>query len=185
MNYEKEIYVFDTLGLEAQVAELYSMVTSNKFSWFCVERTLMEDQGIQYKKELFNEYPLMQHVFIQDDEDNCQNKHIAETLLRLFEEKSRFKFSNIRRVQANLIHKQDKWRPSPPHRDSVGKHYVLICYLNDSDGHTVLFDDQLNEIQRIQPKQGRFVLFDGSIIHSACPPTMSEHRIVFNYNLEL
>ena len=73
--------------------------------------------------------------------------------------------------------------PSPhyPHIDDECGHWVILYYVNDSDGDTIFFDDNKNEIKRITPKKGRIVFFDGSIWHSSSSP-QTIHRAVINFN---
>jgi len=54
----------------------------------------------------------------------------------------------------------------PPHTDLNIPHFVCLYYINDSDGDTILFeDDGKTEIKRISPKKGRIVFFNGLIKH--------------------
>jgi hypothetical protein len=71
----------------------------------------------------------------------------------------------------------------PPHIDMVGlDHWVLLYYINDSDGDTVLFkDDQKTEIKRVSPKKGRVVFFDGSIFHCGSRSAINT-RSTINFN---
>ena len=67
-------------------------------------------------------------------------------------------------------------------------HLVLLYYVNNSDGETLLYDKSIDDIQdedgmylnerhefiivnKIMPKQGRILLFDGKTYHSASSPT--------------
>ena len=70
----------------------------------------------------------------------------------------------------------------PPHNDLKFPHLVCLYYINDSDGDTILFkDDKKTEIQRVSPKKGRLVFFDGSIPH--CGSTSKTNvRAVLNFN---
>jgi hypothetical protein len=64
-----------------------------------------------------------------------------------------------------------------------------IYYLTDADGDTILFNQRkgyigkLTEQKRVTPKKGRIVLFNGNILHAACPPASNLPRIVVNINI--
>jgi len=85
---------------------------------------------------------------------------------------------------------------SIPHVDfvSVDNLTTLIYYVNDSDGDTIIFNekrstgdlpncDKLTIKQRITPKKGRFVMFDGSYLHAGNFPSGESPRIVVNINI--
>ncbi len=74
-------------------------------------------------------------------------------------------------------------------------HLVLLYYVNDADGETILFDKTIDDIQdendmylderhkfnvvnKITPKQGRILLFDGKTYHSASSPTTGIRCII-------
>ena len=67
-------------------------------------------------------------------------------------------------------------------------HYVMIYYVNDSDGGTWLYDKtEKNQtdyklIKFIEHKKGRIILFDGKHYHAGSKPTNST-RIVINTNI--
>ena len=72
-----------------------------------------------------------------------------------------------------------------PHIDSPQHHYALIYYVNDADGATVLFDDDKNIIQEVEPKRGRILLFNGAILHGSGIPKNGNRCIVnFDINFE-
>jgi len=62
-------------------------------------------------------------------------------------------------------------------------HWVCLYYVNDSDGDTIFFDNNNNEIKRVSPKKGRIVFFDGSVNHVGSYPTKNE-RIGVNINFK-
>ena len=85
-----------------------------------------------------------------------------------------------------------------PHVDLFFPHMVVLYYVCDSDGDTVLYNqrytgkervhglhkyqDQFTERQCVTPKQGRTVIFDGTIFHTAQQP-INNIRCVVNYDL--
>ena len=60
-------------------------------------------------------------------------------------------------------------------------HWVCLYYVNDSDGDTVFYNDNLKEIKRVSPKKGRIVFFDGSIKHTGSTPKTLRANINFNF----
>lgn len=81
------------------------------------------------------------------------------------------------------------------HIDMPENHLVLLYYVVDSDGDTIICDHQFNGveekklraedfpiIEKITPKQGRAVIFDGSLYHTAEQPK-NGIRCIININL--
>ena len=72
--------------------------------------------------------------------------------------------------------------------DEVG-YTTCIYYVTDADGDTVLFNEKnghsgkLSIKERVMPKKGRIILFDGNTLHAACPPISNKPRIVVNINI--
>ena len=89
------------------------------------------------------------------------------------------------------------------HVDFQRDHLTMIYYVNDTDGDTLFsshndseFPDNMSEgekfsivnlentIQnRVTPKKGRCVVFDGRIYHASSTPTIDD-RFVLNYNFK-
>lgn len=69
-----------------------------------------------------------------------------------------------------------------PHVDWNIPHTVVLYYLNDSDGDTVFFDNQGNITQRVSPKKGRVLVFDGQLYHGGGIPKHSP-RCVVNFDI--
>ena len=71
--------------------------------------------------------------------------------------------------------------PNANHIDLEYPHKVCLYYVNDSDGDTIFFDNDQNEIARNTPKKNTAVLFDGSILHCSSTPSSFRHIINFDY----
>ena len=79
-------------------------------------------------------------------------------------------------------------REDSPHVDITDDHFVMLYYVCDSDGDTIIFNEREKSekytIQkRVTPKQGRVVLFDGTFYHTAEQP-IDNVRCVINYDLK-
>jgi hypothetical protein len=81
------------------------------------------------------------------------------------------------------------------HVDQIVKHYVVLYYVIDSDGDTVIINKKLDgqvetncrvedyeTLHRVTPKQGRVVIFDGAYYHTATQPR-NNMRCVININV--
>ena len=71
--------------------------------------------------------------------------------------------------------------------DEGEEHIVVLYYVIDSDGDTVIYNEKTKsntytEKQRVTPKQGRVVIFEGGQYHTAEQPTKGT-RCIVNYNL--
>ena len=81
-----------------------------------------------------------------------------------------------------------------PHIDLYQPHWVFLYYVIDSDGDTIIYDyksknkddipyfEDVKEIKRITPKQGRVVVFDGAHWHTADQPRKNK-RCIINFNV--
>ena len=73
-------------------------------------------------------------------------------------------------------------------------HYACVYYLNDSDGDTIIYEQnkhdtvagsnnvELVEHARVTPKKGRLVMFDGARYHCSSQPKES-YRCIINFDL--
>ena len=67
------------------------------------------------------------------------------------------------------------------------RHIVVLYYVKDSDGDTVIYNqrtesDTYTVKQKVTPKQGRVVIFDGGQYHTA-QQAINSVRCIVNYNL--
>ena len=81
-----------------------------------------------------------------------------------------------------------------PHLDRFEPHLVFLYYVCDSDGDTIIYDyktekegdvpffEDVKELKRITPKQGRVVIFDGMYWHTAEQPK-KDVRCILNFNI--
>lgn len=109
--------------------------------------------------------------------------NIFNSLINKSCDKIEYKCKGIYRGQSFLmIPQRSEPAQSIVHLNRIDEHLVLLYYVNDCDGDTVLFDDDGKEKARISPKRGRVLLFDGSIKHCASSPS-NAHRCVITFDL--
>jgi hypothetical protein len=98
------------------------------------------------------------------------------------------------RVRAGMFMPTSRGGAHIPHVDYYFPHYTLLYYVNDSDGDTILWQEKaskddpeaypesFNILERLTPKKGRAVLFNGMHYHSSSLPKKSTERIAINFN---
>lgn len=136
----------------------------------------------------------LSELFLEMNKKLCQGFDINGKLLR---------------IKANLqprSHAGNQDCYNTPHIDNLKPHWIMIYYVNDSDGDTFIFENTINKDNcdwdtdkywdpaqypkklsiktRIRPKKGRVVLFDGKFLHSGMHPAHSKYRMVINFNIE-
>jgi len=145
------------------------------------------------KIALVGHNPDLSNLTAVRNSDHCD---VILNILDIFTLKSNLNFLNFSKILRSKANLQTYNKNSSPdsftlphhdfdldHPDFDFDHYVLLYYVNNSDGDTFLFDDDLNIIKRITPKKGRFLFFNGNILHASSNPLQFEKRIVLNINL--
>jgi hypothetical protein len=168
-------------------------VFSQNFPW------ILLDNITSSEKEGDNLYGL-NHTFYAKDKNIVRTTYpyflpiIAGCLDKLQME---YKSSSVLAGRAFMQLPRGVASHNDPHIDATYPHLVFLYYVNDSDGDTVLFkketpwetnleygEEKFTEIQRITPKQGRCIAFDGSIYHASCSPSITK-RCVINFNYKI
>ena len=78
--------------------------------------------------------------------------------------------------------------PDSPHIDMMDEdHLVALYYVCNSDGDTIIYNERQRSSnytikEKVTPRKGRIVLFDGRLYHTAEQPRYHS-RCVANYNL--
>lgn len=121
-------------------------------------------------------------------------------LLFIFCDRAKLPFSNLIRVRLGMFPTNALDVPSHnPHVDFYEPHMVALYYVNDSDGDTVLFrettedvslqqsarhanEGRFTELERIPPRKGKMVAFDGRHYHASMHPRTHPSRVVITFN---
>ena len=143
-------------------------------------------------KERFSDvafdYPQFVHTFLMYEHGQIrENSGLAKFPIDLFKRFLAYKNideAKLLRCKANLqmAVPNESREYNMPHTDLEEPHYVMLYYVNDSDGDTFLFDNEYNITKRVKPKKGRFLVFDGSISHAGRHPINNSTRILINYD---
>ena len=128
--------------------------------------------------------PQFTHVFYVQEKGSISN-HTSrvENVLKYNDTNTKEIF--IDRIKSNLNvnltdYKEDNYQP--PHMDSPLEMFQsLLYYVNDSDGDTYFFDEDLNIIDTVSPKKNRAIVFPSNMIHAGSNPIKNSLRMVINF----
>ena len=190
------IYVFDDIiGLDYQNEIKKKLLGEERFPWYYIEDVSSGDSGNQKRGGFTHGYVNEQgiesdyhYLFLELIKKSCSKINIKEVnaiLGRSFLQLP----SNIKRDDVDT-----------PHTDIPVDHFVMLYYVCDSDGDTIIYNEECNNLdeyddntnvvknkifsiqKKVTPKQGRVVLFNGKLYHTAEQPN-NNIRCVVNYDL--
>ena len=202
MILDKEIYVIDDfIELEYQ-EDIRSILLAGyqylgkDFPWYYIEDVTADgDADSQHRAALGHEYIIFDEgQSIEDQKATEEIDHFHYLFLAMLKHvcvRMNIKKINVLQGRSFLqfpLNLKDK-SVDTPHIDLQQEHLVALYYVCDSDGDTIIYNERHEPAdkvytvkQRVTPKQGRMVLFDGSLYHTAEQPKHNV-RCVVNYNL--
>jgi len=191
---EGEILVIDdfvTLEYQEKIKQELLGVNNN-FPWFHTED--VTDAGeltSQHRPALAHQYvnlndddvseieSIFHHLFTPLLSKACQHLKMPQT--EVIQGRSFLQFP-LRNIDTSVV--------DTPHidLDEGEEHIVVLYYVIDSDGDTVIYNERTKSLtytekQRVTPKQGRVVIFEGGQYHTAEQPTKGT-RCIVNYNID-
>ena len=188
----KIIVIDDFVTLEYQEKIKQELMgVNNNFPWHYTEDvTSAGDYDSQYRPAMHHQYVFMDdndishiesvyhHLFTPMISKACQYLKIPEAEVLQGRSFLQFPLAN---VDTSVV--------DTPHIDidEGDEHTVVLYYVIDSDGDTVIYNERTESLtytekQRVTPKQGRVVIFDGRQYHTAQQPSNGT-RCIVNYNL--
>ena len=118
--------------------------------------------------------------------DDEKTSLVCAEILKQFQTRADFPIELVYRIQSNLQIRDghiSEEQHNVIHVDNYDPHYVIIYYVNDTDGDTLFFNES-SIIKRVSPKKGRILLFEGSNLHANQLPRKSLNRCVLNINIQ-
>lgn len=182
-----DIYVFDNI-IDSKAQEHIKDITFNKIRWQYISDVTSSDNKQQR--------PGFNYCFITNTEnvyewhtDMCTIVDAACNKIN-FKRKECVKGRSFLQLPLNLKDKSI----DAPHVDLMIPHLVVLYYVNDSEAQTIIYEDKFDTVenrpkiselkikQKITPKQGRVVLFNGLHWHTAEQPEQNV-RCIINYDV--
>lgn len=182
-----DIQVHDNI-LDAKFAnEIEDLITNGEIPMFFNKATVSPNSSDCFIDPKTRESPQFTHVILRNNKSS-DYIDLGRKIVDRYVEKTGLKYNSLDRIKINLLtqcnfSKEEFYHT--PHTDWDEPHYVLIYYVNNSDGDTYIFDQNHNIIKTISPKKNRFLLFPGYYLHAGRNPVEADTRIILNYNLKI
>jgi hypothetical protein len=197
---KNQIRVLDDVIPKEMQDSIEDLLLGDKMTWhFCQDLTRMRKQ---IKEEGLTDLSPYFWVSFLEDVNNLRNELMIRKMAPIVEHAcQRLDLHLAKLLQGRMflvppLDESLRRKYTNIHVDTKTDHLVCLYYVNDADGDTILFDKttddvtpfephnnrvEFNEIQRVTPKKGRCVVFDGRIYHSAQSPA-KHTRCAINFN---
>ena len=184
------LVIDDFIDKEYQQKIKENLMGDNDFPWYYIDDvTAAYEEGNQGR-------PGLSHVYVEYNDDNTSEivSEFHELFLPLLS-----KACQVLQVpRANIVQGRSFLQfplnlnssdDDTPHidLDEGHRHIVVLYYVVTSDGDTIIYNqrtesDVYTVKQKVTPKQGRVVIFDGGLYHTA-QQALKKIRCIVNYNL--
>ena len=187
-----EIIVIDDFISYSYQEQIKDLLLGINFPWYYIN-------DITRFKTAYRGAPAMSHFFKEPDKSNSHYFSFLLPMAFTACDKLDRKFNDVLRcrsfLQIPLNRNCLQYEVDELHVDDSIEHLVLLYYVIDADGDTIIVDKKLDNVEeknlvysnfpiisKITPKQGRAVLFDGRYYHTAEQPK-NHVRCVINFNI--
>lgn len=192
--------IYDDFLSENTIDEIEQELTSLSFPWYKSTsgyKTLDVDTKMKEKEKWRNtvDHSQLVHSFINTCGDANDSKwtplviSLIQQCINHISTDWNISQVEILKSKSNIVLNngllRNKKSHSFPHIDFKKKHLVLLYYVNESDGDTIIFDQikKNKRIASVSPKKGRLLVFDGDHYHASSSPQKSDCRIIINTNI--
>ena len=181
-------YFIENFITEEQENKIEQLTIDPNFPWFYMPATIVDvESGIESNtvhQKGINPFQFVHLLDLNAKENFFPRKaNFIDVITPVLNHLAIEVNSNIRvlRCKFNFLPKNTDPSYHYPHVDVSDEDVITaIYYVNDSDGDTYFFDNELNITKKITPKKGRMVLFNSNKFHSSSSPIHNEYRIVIN-----
>lgn len=191
----------DSVIPESLQEDIKKLLNNSYFPWYLCEEKILTSSKHTYNyfktisQNIF-EYSQFVHLFVNEYTNVSSAVDFPMMLANTLKEKYNF-LGDVVRIKANLSPKvtvNELELFNTPHIDDLNSHWVVIYYVDNSDGDTHLFNQcvnlenkmttvkELTVDYQISPKQGRCVIFEGDRLHAGMHPINTDYRMVINFN---
>jgi hypothetical protein len=188
----ENIFVFDDIIDPKEQEEIKNKLFENdNVSWF-YKKDITKYSDLNKQKR-----PGFSHYFIINKKSNSEFHNLPLNIIINSCKKINFNLKQIIQSRSFLqLPLNEKFLGEgldTPHIDIEEEHIVILYYVNDSDGDTVIYENKYEKNKKvnikdlkikktINPKQGRVIIFNGHLYHTGQQP-QKDVRCIINSNI--
>jgi hypothetical protein len=162
------MWIIDNFLPDSLYQDLKSLILGDNIDWsYCPGATYLDQHDEFY----------FVHRVIAPDYTSSIFKDI-KPILYFMDDKLGFVIENLIRINCTLTTNQGVHQRTAMHVDFPIPHYVGIYYINDNNGPTVVEDTEVECVAN------RFLLFDGSKMHSGTLQDDCHARVNIVFNMQ-
>jgi hypothetical protein len=160
--------------------QLIDICTQAEFTWSFLQDATYASADPLAQKMNKPKYPSFCHLAIMDYRPKTAISSLISSMLLCMSDKAGVDSTTLYRARFGLyLPIRDAPEYNNIHVDMPQPHTVALYYVNDSDGDTFFFDNNREVVERVTPKKGRMVVFDGLTFHASSMPSKN-YRISLN-----
>ena len=193
------IHVIDNFISTSFQEEIKHTLLGHSFPWYFTEDITFGKSLID-SENLGQPHPAHAHLFCRNKKPTSNYFDLILPLAHIGSSEVNFKFNEVVQCRSFLQYPLNrtflKKSVDRLHIDLPYDHLVVLYYVVDSDGDTLIVDkiregnveeyhhnvEDYTVIQRVKPRQGRAVIFDGKYYHTAEQPTQNM-RCIINFDI--
>ena len=190
MKLDDRILVFDDIIDIDYQNKIKNFIFSNTFPWYFVEDVSVKNNNVQQR-------PGFHHYYVINKEVTSKFHNDIIPLITKSLNKINYKHTEVLQGRSFFqlpLNISDRHIVDTPHVDADVPHLVVLYYVNDNEANTIIYENQFESFdkipnikdlkikQKVKPKQGRVVLFNGKYWHTAEQPEHN-NRCIINYNV--
>jgi hypothetical protein len=162
------------IPLTQQNLIIKELLQNKTFPWF-YRQDVTEDLNIESNQHR----PAFTHYFVLNKKSNSKALNLVLPIIKPHTNNAIVECRSFLQLPLNL--KICGTDYDTPHIDLSIPHTVYLYYVIDADGDTLFLEDS-KVVEKITPKKGRLIIFNGNIQHTAEQPKKGV-RCIINFDV--
>ena len=178
--------IYENFLPQSYADDIEKLLLSADFPWYIELMTVgdySEQQGFRFDTPLVKETSFLAHGFLKQEQINSAwFDYFNHIPINVQNNVDGFKGTTLSRFKANLYTLDSGYGDHyhTPHLDASQGCLTALYYVNDSDGNTFFFDENIKVIHKQEPKKNTLIVFTSNTIHASSPPRKTNFRSTIN-----